>query len=48
MKLGTRVLHKKLRIKHEFREKRLSDSHTLLTGVKEFMTLAAIFLDPFR
>jgi hypothetical protein len=48
MKLGTRVLHKKLRIKHEFRDNRLSDSHALLTGVKEFMPLAAIFPDPFR
>jgi hypothetical protein len=48
MKLGTRILHKKLHIKREFRDNQLSDSHTLLIGVKEFMPLVSIFPDPFR
>ena len=47
MKIGRGVLYKKSLSEREFRENRLSDSHTFPTGVNEFLLLLtfSILLD---
>lgn len=45
MKFGIAVLYKTSSSKREFRENRLSDSHTLRKGENEFLPVLSVFLN---
>jgi hypothetical protein len=44
MKFGIGVLYKRLSSRSDFRENRLSDSHTLLKGINEFIPYFPCFM----
>jgi hypothetical protein len=44
VKFGTEILYKTVSSKRDFHENRLSDSHTILKGISEFLPYFPYFL----